>query len=54
MNKDPVTRDEIDGFDLYYILDNGLSLDRVLRRKVRYAAETSCSFVSVRDLFPNG
>lgn len=40
------------GLDLYDMLDRELPLNRVLERKVRHAAETGFSFISVRDLFP--
>ena len=42
----------MDGLDLYEMLDQEISLTRVLERKVRCAAETGSSFVRVRDLFP--
>ena len=32
----------IDGQDLYFVIDEGISLDEVLRRKVRWLVETGC------------
>ncbi len=43
----------MDGLDLYDMLDRELSLDQVLERKVRRAAETGFPFLRVRDLFSN-
>jgi hypothetical protein len=43
----------MDGFDLYEMLRRSLSLEHVLDRKVRAAAETGRPFVRVRDLFPS-
>lgn len=42
----------MDGLDLYDALNRGLSLNEVLARKVRRAAETGAPFLRVRDLFP--
>jgi hypothetical protein len=42
----------MDGLDLYEMLDRDLSLEQVLERKVRRAAETGAPFIRVRDLFP--
>jgi hypothetical protein len=42
----------MDGLDLYEMLDREISLNQVLERKVRRAAETGAPFVRVRDLFP--
>ena len=41
----------MDGLDLYEMLERGLSLDHVLDRKVRWAAETGLPFKRLRDLF---
>lgn len=41
----------MDGYDLYETLNRGLSLDHVLERKIRRAAETGSPFIRVRDLF---
>ena len=41
----------MDGFDLYSVLERGLSLEDVLDRKKRRAAETGLAFVSVRDIY---
>jgi Restriction endonuclease len=43
----------MDGLDLYEMLDREIPLDRVLKRKVRRAAETGSPFIRVRDLFPS-
>ncbi|ABE31161.1 restriction endonuclease family protein [Paraburkholderia xenovorans LB400] len=43
----------MDGYDLYEMLNREISLDEVLTRKVRGAAETGAPFLRVRDLFPN-
>lgn len=43
----------MDGLDLYETLNRTLSLNDVLDKKTRRAAETGAPFVSVRDLFPN-
>lgn len=40
----------MDGFDIYELLDNEISLQTVLSAKVRYIAETGVAFISVRDL----
>jgi hypothetical protein len=42
----------MDGFDLYETLNREISLNLVLERKIRLAAETGAPFVSVRDIFP--
>jgi hypothetical protein len=42
----------MDGLDLSDTLTRSLSLQLVLERKVRQAAETGTAFVRVRDLFP--
>lgn len=42
----------MNGHDLYETLNRGLSLNHVLERKVRRAAETGHPFISVHDLFP--
>jgi hypothetical protein len=42
----------MDGLDLYEMLDREMSLNLVLERKVRRAAETGAPFIRVRDLFP--
>jgi len=42
----------MDGLDLYEMLDREISLNQVLERKVRRAAETGMPFLGVRDLFP--
>jgi hypothetical protein len=41
----------MDGLDLYETLDR-LSLEDVIARKVRRAAESGQPFVRVRDLYP--
>jgi hypothetical protein len=43
----------MDGYDLYLLLEHGLSLEDVLDRKKRKAAETGAAFVPVRMLYPN-
>jgi hypothetical protein len=43
----------MDGLDLYEMLDRKISLNQVLERKVRRAAETGLPFLRVRDLFLN-
>ena len=42
----------MDGLDLYETLDRLLSLEDVISRKVRRAAESGQPFVRVRDLYP--
>jgi hypothetical protein len=42
----------MDGLDLYETLDRLLSLEDVIARKVRRAAESGQPFVRVRDLYP--
>lgn len=42
----------MDGLDLYETLDRRLSLEDVIARKVRRAAESGQPFVRVRDLYP--
>ena len=42
----------MDGLDLHEALAREIPLNHVLERKVRRAAETGKSFISVRDLFP--
>lgn len=42
----------MDGLDLFDVLQRGMSLQEVLERKVRRAAETGLPFIRVRDLFP--
>ena len=42
----------MDGLDLYETLDRRLSLEDVIARKVRRAAESGQPFVPVRDLYP--
>lgn len=42
----------LSGLDLYDMLDREISLNHVLERKVRRAAETGFPFIQVRDLFP--
>ncbi len=42
----------MDGFDLYEVLNRGLSLTEVLELKVRRAAESGLPFIPVRELFP--
>lgn len=42
----------MDGLDLYEMLDREISLNLVLERKVRGAAEIGAPFIRVRDLFP--
>ena len=41
----------MDGFDLSEMLNLRLSFVDVLEAKIRYAAETGCPFMSVRELF---
>jgi hypothetical protein len=41
----------MDGLDLYETVDTGLSLEDVIARKVRRAAESGQPFVRVRDLY---
>lgn len=41
----------MDGFDLHVLLQHGLDLTEVIRRKARRAAETNDAFVPVRELF---
>jgi glyoxylate carboligase len=43
----------MDGSDLYDALTREISMNHVLERKVRHAAETGEPFVRVRDLFPS-
>jgi restriction endonuclease len=43
----------MDGYDLYLLLEHGLSLEDVLDRKKRKAAETGAAFVPVRTLYAN-
>jgi hypothetical protein len=43
----------MDGYDLYLLLEHALSLEDVLDRKKRKAAETGAAFVPVRTLYPN-
>ena len=42
----------MDGLDLYETVDRRLSLEDVIARKVRRAAESGQPFVRVRDLYP--
>ena len=42
----------MDGLDLYETLERRLSLEDVIARKVRRAAESGQPFVRVRDLYP--
>ncbi|MGD9839738.1 MAG: hypothetical protein AB7F72_17305, partial [Afipia sp.] len=41
----------MDGFDLHEILNGKLNLVDVFERKIRRAAETNASYVSVRELY---
>lgn len=41
----------MDGYDLYEMLNRGLSFQEVLSRKVRRAAETGNPFCSIRELY---
>src|SRR6185369_10142928 len=43
----------MDGLDLYETLDRLLSLEDVISRRVRRAAESGQPFVRVRDLYPS-
>lgn len=40
----------MDGTDLFAVLDGRIGLDEVLERKRRYAAETGCPMLPVRDM----
>jgi restriction endonuclease Mrr len=42
----------VDGLDLFEMLDREIPVNRILKRKVRRAAETGSPFIRVRDLFP--
>lgn len=42
----------MDGLDLYETLDRLLSLEDVIARKVRRAADSGQPFVRIRDLYP--
>lgn len=42
----------MDGGDIYEVLKRNLSLNEVIEKKVRHAAETGVLFIRVRDLFP--
>jgi hypothetical protein len=44
---------DVNGFNLYEILDYEILLNQVRERKVRRAAETDSPFIRARDLFPH-
>jgi len=43
----------MDGFDLYLLLSHGLTLEEVIDRKKRHAAETGAAFISTKELYPD-
>lgn len=53
MGKGPTNIVCMDGKDIYLILNNSISLDEVIKMKVRVAAETGNIFVSVFELQHN-
>lgn len=52
MSKGPTNIVCMDGQDIFFMLDRGLSLEEIIKMKVRVAAETGNIFTSVFELYP--